>query len=280
MVRHHVLMGWNGPFTTPEGEELERQERLLAELTEQLATKETDFTTTEAAFARFRAFYLRRFAPLYAELDRLEADIAARLAFHEATPVAHARVADAEARAAYSSRAVAEATESHDEQLDLVDVAHRNPAPELRDLYRQAAKMVHPDLVLDETERTRRTKLMAALSEAYAAGEADTIRRIVSGEAARPESITGDDVASNLVRSIRKAAQVRVRLTELDQIARAVESDPLFRLFGEVRSVWETGDRDPLAEDEAELRTQIASAQARLAALLMTDSQGGRSAAT
>lgn len=140
--------------------------------------------------------------------------------------------------------------------------------------------MIHPDLVIDETDRARRTKLMAAITEAYAAGDADAIRRIVAGEAARPEAITGNDIASCLVRTIRKAAQVRVRLTELEQLARAVKSDPLFRLFGEVRSVWETGDRDPLAEDEAELRTQIASAQARLARLLMTDSQGGRSAAT
>jgi hypothetical protein len=279
-VRHDAVMGSSTPFTTPEAEELDRQERLLGELTEQLATKETEFATTGAEFARFRAVYLRRFAPLYAELDRLEAEIAARLALSEATPAAQARAADAEARAADSAKAVEEASESSAGEADQVDVVPGGPAPELRDLYRQAAKMVHPDLVTDEADRARRTKLMAALTEAYATGDADAIRRIVAGEVARPEAITGDDVASNLVRSIRKAAQVRARLTELEQIAGALESDPLFRLFGEVRSVWETGDRDPLAEDEAELRTQIASAQARLAALVMTDAQRGRSVAT
>ena len=268
-------MEGSAQFTTPEAEELDRQERLLAELTEQLATKETEFATTGAEFARFRAVYLRRFAPLYAELDRLEAEIATRLALNEATPVAHARAVDAEARAADSAKAVEEAAESLEDQADQLDSAHGSPAPELRDLYRQAAKMIHPDLVIDETDRARRTKLMAALTEAYVAGDADAIRRIVASEAARPEAITGDDVASRLVRTIRKTAQVRARLTELEQIAGSLESDPLFQLFGEVRPAWEIRDGDPLAEDEAELRMQIAAAQARLAALVMAAAQPG-----
>ena len=224
--------------------------------------------------------YLRRFAPLYAELDRLEAEIAARLALNEATPAAHARAVDAEARAADSAKAVEEAAESPEDQADQLDSAHGSPAPELRDLYRQAAKMIHPDLVTDETDRARRTKLMAALTAADAAGDAGAIRRIVAGEAARPEAITGDDIASRLVRTIRKAAQVRVRLTELEQVAESLESDPLFQLFGEVRPAWEIHDGDALAEDEAELRMQIASAQARLAALVMAAAQPGGYAIT
>lgn len=268
LVRHDALMEGSAPFPTPEAEELDRQERLLAELTEQLATRETEFATTGAAFAHFRAVYLRRFAPLYAELDRLESEIAARLALNEATPAAHARAVDAEARAADSAKAVEEAAESPEGQVDQVDSARGSPALELRDLYRQAAKMIHPDLVIDETDRARRTKLMAALTAAYAAGDADAIRRIVAGEAARPEAITGDDVASRLVRTIRKTAQVRARLTELERVEESLASDPLFQLFGQVPPAWEIGGGDPLAEDEAELRTQIASAQARLAALI------------
>lgn len=268
-------MAGSTPFTTPEADELDRQERLLAELTEQLATRETEFATTGAQLARFRAAYLRRFAPLYAELDRIEAEIAARLAESEATPAAQARVIDAEARAADSAKAVDEATRSSARADDSVDTIDGGPTHELRDLYRQAAKLVHPDLVTDETDRARRTKLMAALTEAYAAGDPDAIRRIVAGEAARPEAITGDDIASRLVRTIRKVAQVRERLTELDQVAKALESDPLYRLFGEARPAWENRGGDPLAEDEAELRTQIASAQARLAALVVAAAQPG-----
>jgi len=280
LVRHDALMERSSPFTTPEAEELDRQERLLAELTDRLATKETEFATTGAEFARFRAAYMRRFAPLYAELDRLEAEITAWLALNEATPAAHARAADAEARAADSAKAVEEAAESAEGHVDQVGAAHGSPAPALRDLYRQAAKMIHPDLVIDETDRARRTKLMAALTEAYAAGDAGAIRRIVTGETARPEAITGDDTASRLVRTIRKTAQVRVRLTELEQFAEALESDPLYQLFGQVRPSWELRGADAMADDEADLRTQISSAQARLAALASADAQRGISVST
>ena len=273
-------MAGSTSFTTPEAEELDRQERLLAELTEQLATRETEFATTGAAFARFRAAYLRRFAPLYAELDRLEAKIAARLAEGESTPEADARAADAAARAGDSAEAVEQADRSPDDRVDEVDPIRGSPAPELRDLYRQAAKMIHPDLVTDETDRARRTKLMAALSEAYAAGDASAIRRVVAGEAARPEAIIGGDIASRLIRTIRKVAQVRERLTELHQVTEALESDPLYRLFGEARLAWQDRAGDPLAEDEAGLRMQIASAGARLAALVVLDAQRGASAST
>jgi hypothetical protein len=147
--------------------------------------------------------------------------------------------------------------------------------PDLRDLYREAAKKIHPDLADDGAERTRRTGLMAALNSAYEERDVEAIRRILSDETARPEAITGEDVASQLVRVIRKIAQVRVRMEVLDRLTVALEIDPLYQLFAEARGAWAAGD-DPLAEDEADLRTRIASAQASLAALVMAGAKRQR----
>jgi hypothetical protein len=262
-------------YATPEAEHLAEQERLLAELTEQLATKETEFATTGAEFARFRVAYERRFAPLYAELDRLDAEIARRVAVKSDTPAAHAKAAEAASRAEESAEAEAQASE----HLALPEEAGKpaRPSPELRDLFREAAKKMHPDLAGDDQERARRTTLMAALNSAYDAGDADAVRRILDGEAARPEAITGDDIASRLVRAIRKIAQIRGRFTALVRLTEALETDPLFRLFAQVREAWTAGE-DPLAEDEAELRTRIASAQAQLAALVMAHAKRQRPA--
>ena len=66
---HHGGMVQGEVRRTPEDEHLAEQERLFVELAEQLAT-------IGAEFAVFRATYLARFAPLYLELDRLEAEIA------------------------------------------------------------------------------------------------------------------------------------------------------------------------------------------------------------
>jgi hypothetical protein len=254
------------PRLTPEAEHLAEQERLLEELTEDLTAKEAEFAETGSAFARFRAEYLRRFAPLYTELDRLEAEIARRLAQEEATPAAHAKAADATARAEESQRAL------DDGLADVADADDETrptpPAPELKALYRDAAKRIHPDLATDEAEKERRTMLMASLNAAYDAGDADAIQRILDSESARPEAITGDDIGARLMRTIRRIAQVRGRLSELVALTNALRSDPLFVLFESSRADWMLA-HDPLAADESSLRERIASAHARLATIVM-----------
>lgn len=259
------------PHLTPEEEHLGQQERLLEELTEQLAIKEEEFTSTGADFARFRIHYLRRFAPLYAELDRLEAEIARRASVAEDTPEARSKAREASARAAESEQAQLEAGA----ELAAEEGPRAAPSDDLRSLFRQAAKRLHPDLATDDADRARRTAVMASLNAAYAAGDEAAMRRILDGEAARPEAVTGDDTGARLVRVLRKIAQVRARFTELVQLTEALEADPLYRLFAQCREVW-NADEDPLAEDEADLRTRIASAHAQLAALAMADARRPR----
>lgn len=262
---------------TPEEEHLADQERLLAELSERLITKETEFATTGAEFARFRAAYLRRFAPLYRELDDVEAQIARLLALEEATVEANEKAEAATRQAAESEDAARLAEEAatsapSEEALRAVD-------PALRDLYRRAAKLLHPDTAGSDEERERRTRVMAAINQAYERGDAAAIQRIIDGEGARPEAIEGDDVASRLIRVLRKLAQVRARFTELVQIEASLEADDMWTLFDQSRSAWAAGE-DPLAEDEASLRVRIVSARARLAALVMGESKQRRSSAT
>lgn len=52
---HHWAMAEGKVRRTPEAEHLAEQERLFSELTEQLATRETEFATLGSEFARFRA---------------------------------------------------------------------------------------------------------------------------------------------------------------------------------------------------------------------------------
>lgn len=259
---------------TPEEDQLAEQERVLAELTEQLATKETEFATAGAEFARFRVAYLQRFAPLYRELDGLEAEIARRVAVADDTPAAHEKAKQAAARAEESE----EAAQAAEEQMEQpAGDPQRTVDPALRDLYRRAAKVVHPDTAGTDEERERRTQVMAAVNEAYARGDAEAIRRILDGEGARPEAIQGDDVGARLVRTLRKIAHIRARFTELVELQAAMEADPMWKLFAESRDAWSEGD-DPLAEDEADIRGRIASAKARLAALVMEEAKRAGSA--
>ena len=254
------------PRPTPEAEHHAEEEHLLEELPAQLTAKEAEFAETGSAFARFRAEYQRRFAPLYAELDRLEAEVARRIAVEEATPAAHVKAAKAAAQADESQKALGDGLAAGTDACD--ETRPAPPAPEFKELYRDAAKRIHPDLATDEVEKERRTTLMAALNAAYDAGDADAIQRILDDESSRPEAIPGDDIVARLMRVIRKIAQVRRRFTELVALFAALRSDPLFVLFETSREEWEAGG-DPLAADEASLRERMASAHARLAALVM-----------
>src|SRR6185369_2521546 len=92
----------------------------------------------------------------------------------------------------------------------------------LRRLYRQAAMLLHPDRTLDGEESKRRHRLMAEVNEAYARGDEERIRAILREWHASPESVEGDGPGAELVRVIRKIAQVDKRLAaiaaELDQL--------------------------------------------------------------
>ncbi|MGZ8907777.1 MAG: hypothetical protein ACXW1U_18895 [Methylobacter sp.] len=46
-----------------------------------------------------------------------------------------------------------------------------------------------------------------------------------------PEAITGEDVAARLVRSIRRIAQLRRRLTEVEQVIAVLTADELYELM-------------------------------------------------
>jgi hypothetical protein len=247
-----------GPLS-PEEAHLEEQERELADLVERLAEREAGHAESVGAFARFRDDFLRRFGPLYAELDRLEAEIARRVAASEGTLDALRRADEAAERASESERAALDAGGASE------DSGAWEASDELKALFREAAKLVHPDLATDEGEKARRHRAMAALNAAFADGDAEAMRAIVSDERSRPEAIVGDDVGARLLRTIRRIAQVRARMQAIDAAERTLQDDPVYDLY---QGALAAETADPLAGDEADLRRQIASAHIRLAALL------------
>lgn len=260
LVHHHTAgpSGGTAISNTPEEAHLAEQVAVLEALTEECATKETDFATSGLEFARFRDAYTRRFASLYAELDRLEAEIARLLAAMDPSPPSQQRAEEAAHRATDSDRLL---TEAHQE-------APAAPTADLRKLFHRVALAVHPDLTVEQDERDRRTKLMAAANAAYSKGDATELQRILDHEASRPEEVKGEGIAANLVRTIRKIAQVRARMKEIADLERALTADPVWKLWQRVNAASAKG-QDLLANAEADLRARTASARAQLAAIGM-----------
>ncbi len=129
---------------------------------------------------------------------------------------------------------------------------------EIKRLYRQLARRFHPDLSIDDSERARRTELMAAINEAYAARSLIELAAL----AQQPETLTERDHPAQTQAQLIQALQAelnrgRRRLQEIETELRNLHYRPSVELSLEVKSVRRQG-RDLLAELAAELAQKIA----------------------
>ncbi len=249
---------------TPEDEELQRKKAALAELEVQLADRELELATFRADLVHFEKRYLQTVGRRYAIFDDLRAQIAeARARQNPHRPEASDQARQARSKAAESARAAG--TEKPGTPLleDPDSPSKPKRSETLRNLYRQAAKLLHPDLTLDEEERKIRHRLMADLNEAYARGDEERIRAILREWHASPESVQGDGPGVELVRIIRKIAQVENRLKTITAEMDQLRQGELFKLKQQVEEAHANG-RELLKDLAEQLDTEIAQTQFEL----------------
>ncbi len=246
---------------TPEERELAQKQEELSSLQTLLAQRELDLTTLQVELHAFERRYFRVVGIRYAELDEVEAQIAdllSRSSPHNQDM--RMRAAEARGRAnesAHESKMVQE-TAGHAEKF--------KPSDALKKLYREVAKSIHPDLATDNDDRARRQRFMAEANKAYEEGNEIRLREILREWESSPEAVKGDGVAAELIRVIRKIAQVQERLRTIEATIADLQSFDLYRLKSAVESA-EAEERDLLAEMASRLDRQIAEARQRLAGL-------------
>ncbi len=123
------------------------------------------------------------------------------------------------------------------------------------------ARRIHPDLAVDETDRIKRQRLMAEANRAYENGDEGRLRAILEEYESSPEAVFGEGTAVELVRVIRKIAQVKRRLTEIEAEQRKAMMSDLFELKKKVDEGTKQG-RDVLNEMASAIQSQIAKRQA------------------
>lgn len=243
---------------TPEEQELESKRVRLAALEADLAQRELDLATLRAELQTFEARYLREVGVLYAELDEIEAQIAeiqARL--NPQDQQAHEQAAKARAQAQESAQAAGATLKSGEQQ-------EFTASESLKKLYRDVAKSIHPDLATDQVERIRRERLMAEANQAYAEGDEAKLQAILREWESSPESVKGEGVGAELIRVIRKVAQVEERLRVIKHEIADLKVSDLHQLKARVEEAENEG-RELLAEMASQVKQQIAEARRRLA---------------
>lgn len=232
---------------TPEEEELAAKQAELARLEAQLADRELALASLKAELAGFEGLYLRRVGVLYAELDEWNARLAEMRAKRNDTSEARTQASEARSQAQESYSA------AHGKAADIQPFS---PSPELKSLYREAAKRVHPDTATDEKDRARRERLMKEVNAAYATGNEDTLKRILADISSSPESVQGFDIGADLVRTLRQLKQVRNRIAAIEAEISNISQSDIARLKAKADAVSVEG-RDLLTEMATSIEARV-----------------------
>jgi hypothetical protein len=247
----------------PEEIELQKKSRVLDRLADRLATEEEEMADLRALQERFEAKYTMGVARLYAEFDEVEAQIAEEE--FKLVPDDEEIKKKAEELRRRAEESAARAVEN----ADAAD-AKFNPTAEAKKAYHDLARVIHPDLAIDATEKERRHGLMAELNLAYSSGDQQRLNKLTEEFRNSPEMVTGDSIGDDLVRVIRQISQVKVRFKTLAEERAAAESSELFTLRQKVEAEMADG-RDLLAQMGARTEVHIKKSKRRLENLRMVN---------
>jgi DnaJ-domain-containing protein 1 len=211
---------------SPEVEELQRKSEELSALEAELVQGELDLATTHGELQNFEREYQQIIGTRYAELERIEIQIAEYMAYLE------------------SSRDF-------------------KPSEDIKQIYRQVAKLIHPDLTTDPQQKIARQQLMTEANQAYEDGNIDRLKEILCSRESRPEIFKSEGIEAELIRIVRKIAQCRERLHKIRQEIAEIEQTELYQLQVEVSTARENG-KDLLMEMAKDIDKQIDNAQEKL----------------
>ena len=242
---------------TPEQEELDRKRVELAAVRAALAERELELADLRAQLKSFEGRYLRQVGVLYAELDEWNAKVAELEAKLKPSATAQQSAQDARKRAEETHEAThGEASKAQDFQ----------PSADLRSLFRDVAKRIHPDFAKDDADQQRRTRLMAEVNEAYSRGDAEALQRILDDYDESSESVQGEGIGAELIRIIRQIHQAKKNIAAIERELADLRACEISRLKHD-SEVADRDDRDLLAELAASLRSQIENVRIKHEAL-------------
>ncbi len=240
----------------PEEVELARKKRIVARMAERLADAEEAIADIRSELERFEARYTMDVGRLYAEQDEIDAQIAEEELKLVPDDEEIKKKVEELRRLAEESAARAKAAQEKDPE-------NWEPTAEARKAYHELARSIHPDLVIDASEKERRHRLMTELNSAYSSGNQEKLRKLAEQLRISPDVVAGGTVGDELVRAIRQIAQIKRRLGEIaEEKERSITSE-LYLLH--TKDVAErAAGRDMLKQMAERAKTHIAKSRRRL----------------
>ena len=222
--------------------ELAEKRAELQQFEDALAARETELAVLQSSVREFELNYLDAIGQKFDELTEIEKQIAATLGQH---------VADEDYT--ISNELECGQTKFH-------------AAENLKKLYREVARLCHPDLANNEQERAYRHKLMIAANQAYETGAEDRLQALLTSESSFAELTRQSLSALDLVQVLRAITTTRERITALEAEIARVKNSELHRLQQRADRAAAIG-HDFLQELVSQVERQIRKSNNRLTTL-------------
>ena len=231
------------------GDDFERLRGRAAELQVALGERAGEIARIKGDLETFRIRYRQEVGHLHEELDDLERAIA-EAELGELSKLIDDRGGDGAAAAASPE----------------IDDSRRLTSDAVRKLFRDVAKIIHPDLAQDAGARDRRHVLMVEANRAYALGDEERLRSILDAWERSPEAVQGSDPDAMRLRLERRIAQIEEQLTACAADLAALRESPLWELKTMVDAAAARG-KDLMRDTVRRLQRDIVAARNRLDAM-------------
>lgn len=210
-------------------EEIRQAEAEIASVEALLVEAELRLATLKQQIALFEQHYRRVAAGLCEELEQLTTQLTTlcseRLGKHDRPGRAHADRTHTTAGSA---------------EADWREPSDFIPSESLQKLYREAAKRFHPDLADDEEDREWRTQMMRQANAAYAAGDSETLQRLLAQHSR--DRLVPTEPITQLTALRKKLLRLRARLDEVLGQEREIEASDIGLLYSQAKK----SGRDPV----------------------------------
>ena len=205
--------------------------------------------------AGFESVYHQALGSRIAELERIEAEISRRSGYAGREPRRE--------QGAYSESREESVRESGGD--DFRQSAGPPPAKDIKALYREVAKTIHPDLAGGGSSKDIRHELMAKANRAYAEDDRRTLQEILRNWRRNPDQ-AAEDCGPDLAQLLRQIARERQEIRALNAKVEELKASYVWRFKKRVEANLAMGI-DVLADMVADTDLDINRALKRLAAL-------------
>ena len=237
------------PPLKPADDDLDELRARVLTLEAVLTQRDAEVTRVKAELNAFKATYRHKVGSLHEQLEKLE-------------------LAIAEAELGELSKRLENAGSTAGDQPPSPRPAAlpRFTSDEVRKLFRDVAKTIHPDLAEDEGARERRHALMIEANRADALGDEEQLRWILQAWERSPEVVRGSDPEAMRLRLARRITEIEEQLELLGADLASLTDSPTWKLKAMVDEAAAKG-KDLVKETVTRLRRDIMAATNRLDAM-------------